>query len=129
MLLVIRVVYPHQRLGRVEVVEQAPGGQGAAGQVAEAALGQLVEGDDAEELLGEQRHLWQRLLADVLGQGRLQLMLEVGFAGRSEKRHGDAPLDLLLVEAPRVLAGRRLHRRGSKQSRPCWKPGSTHDDR
>lgn len=43
--------------------------------------------DDAEELLGEQRDLWQGLFADVLRQGRLQLMLEVGFAGCGEERH------------------------------------------
>jgi hypothetical protein len=97
MLLVIRVVHPHHRLGGVETLEQAPGRQGAAGQVAEAALGEFVEGDDAEELLGEQGHLWQDLLADVLGQRRLQLMLEVGLAGSSEERHGDAPLVLLFV--------------------------------
>jgi hypothetical protein len=31
--------------------------------------------------------LWQCLFPDVLRQGRLQLMLEVGFAGCGEKRH------------------------------------------
>jgi hypothetical protein len=32
--------------------------------------------------------LWQCLFTDVLRQGRLQLMLEVGFAGRRKERHG-----------------------------------------
>lgn len=82
-LFVVAVVHAHQRLA-IEALEQAPGRKGAAGQVAKAALGQLNEGDDAEELLGEQGHLWQRLVAEVLGQGRLQLMLEVGLAGSSE---------------------------------------------
>ena len=107
-LFVVGVVHAHQRLA-IEAFEQAPGRKGAAGQVAKAALGQLIEGDDAEELLGEQGHLWQRLVADVLGQGRLQLMLEVGLAGSSEERHGDAPLVLLFVLGAR--------RRASKQSR------------
>jgi hypothetical protein len=39
----------------------------------------------------------------VLRQGRLQLVLEVGFAGRGEERHVDAPLDLLFE-----LGARRL---------------------
>ena len=36
--------------------------------------------------------MWQRLLTHVLCQGRLQLVLEVGFAGRRKERHGCAPL-------------------------------------
>ncbi|MDT4823321.1 hypothetical protein FQZ97_565440 [compost metagenome] len=91
-LLVVGVEYPHFRAGGVEAFHQAPGRQGAADQVGQATLGQFVERDDAEELLGEQGYLWQRLFADVLRQGRLQLMLEVGFAGCREGRHGFAPL-------------------------------------
>ncbi|MCY1495959.1 hypothetical protein D9M68_298730 [compost metagenome] len=91
-LLVVGVEYPHFRAGGVEAFHQAPGRQGAADQVGQATLGQFVERDDAEELLGEQGYLWQRLFADVLRQGRLQLVLEVGFAGCGEGRHGCAPL-------------------------------------
>jgi len=50
-------------------------------------LGQLVQGNDAEELFSEQRHLWQCLFSDVLGQCRVQVVLEVGFAGCGEERH------------------------------------------
>ncbi|MNN87143.1 hypothetical protein D3C81_2046550 [compost metagenome] len=92
MLLIVGVEYPHFRAGGVEALHKAPGRQGAADQVGQPALGQFVERDDAEELLGEQGYLWQRLFADVLRQGRLQLMLEVDFAGCREGRHGFAPL-------------------------------------
>ena len=85
--LVIGVVHAHLRVLGVEALDDAPGREGAAGQVGKPALGEFVQRDDAEELFGEQRHLWQGLFADVLRQGRLQLMLEVGFAGRGEERH------------------------------------------
>ncbi|MDT4802000.1 hypothetical protein FQZ97_347150 [compost metagenome] len=94
-LLVVRVEHLHLRLRRLEALHQPPGRQGAADQVGQPSLGEFVESDDAEELFGEQRHLWQRLFADVLSQSRLQLMLEVGFAGHGEERHADTPLDLL----------------------------------
>ena len=85
--LVIGVEHPHLRLGRVEALQQAPGRQRAAGKVGHAPLGEFVQRNDAEELLGEQRHLWQCLFTDVLRQCRLQLVLEVGFAGCGEERH------------------------------------------
>ncbi len=85
--LVIGVVDPDLRVGMFETLQQAPRGQGAACQVGKPPLGEFVEGNDAEELLGKQRHLWQCLFADVLSQCRLQLMLEVGLAGCGEERH------------------------------------------
>ncbi len=91
-LLVVRVERADLGLGGIEAFQQAPRRQGAAHQVGQAPLGEFVEGDDAEELIGEQGYLWQDLLADVLRQCHLQLMLEVGFAGRGEERHGCAPL-------------------------------------
>ncbi len=84
---VIGVVHAYLRGLGVETLDDAPGRQGAAGQVGKPALGEFVQRDDAEELIGEQRHLWQGLFADVLRQGRLQLVLEVGFAGCGEERH------------------------------------------
>ena len=87
MAFIVRVVHAHLGLGVVEALKQAPGRQRTAGQVGKPALGQFVEGNNAEELLGEQRHLWQCLLADVLRQCRLQLVLEVGLAGCGEERH------------------------------------------
>jgi len=87
MTFVIGVVHPHLRLGVIEALKQAPGRQGATGQVGKATLGQFVQGNDAEELLSEQRHLWQCLFTDVLRQCRLQLMLEIGLAGCGEERH------------------------------------------
>jgi hypothetical protein len=90
----------------IEALKQAPGRQGAAGQVGKATLGQFVQGNDAEELLSEQRHLWQCLFADVLRQGRLQLMLEVGLAGCGEERHlWYSAWALLLMEASRIPRG------------------------
>ncbi|RMN69924.1 hypothetical protein ALQ54_05713 [Pseudomonas syringae] len=85
--LVIGVVDPDLRVSMFETLQQAPRGQGAACQVGEPPLGEFVERNDAEELLGKQRHLWQCLFADVLSQCRLQLMLEVGLAGCGEERH------------------------------------------
>ncbi|MCY1420974.1 hypothetical protein D9M71_366140 [compost metagenome] len=85
--LVIGVVHANLGLGVVETLQHAPGRQGATGQVGKPALGKFVQRDDAEELLGEQRHLWQCLFTDVLRQGRLQLVLVVGFAGCGEERH------------------------------------------
>ncbi len=87
MTFVIGVVDPHLRLGVIKALKQAPGRQGATGQVGKATLGQFVQGNDAEELFSEQRHLWQCLFTDVLRQCRLQLMLEVGLAGCGEERH------------------------------------------
>ncbi len=84
---VIGVVDAHLRLRVIEALKQAPGRQGAAGKVGQPALGKFIEGNDAEELFSEQRHLWQCLFTDVLRQCRLQLMLEVGFAGCGEERH------------------------------------------
>ncbi len=84
---VIGVVDPHLRVRGVEALDDAPGGQRAAGQVRQPALSEFVQRDDAEELFSEQCHLWQGLFVDVLRQGRLQLMLEVGFAGCGEERH------------------------------------------
>jgi len=75
------------RVFGVEALDDAPRRQGTAGQIRKPALGEFVQRDDAEELIGEQRHLWQGLFADVLRQGRLQLVLEVGFAGCGEERH------------------------------------------
>ncbi len=94
-LLVVRIEHPHLRRAALEILQQPPGRERAADQVGQPALDQLVEGDDAEELLGEQRHLWQRFFVDVLRQRRLQLVLEVGLAGCAEERHVFAPLDLL----------------------------------
>ncbi|MCY1425831.1 hypothetical protein D9M71_416320 [compost metagenome] len=91
-LLVVGVVDLHFRLAGVEALEHAPGRQGAADQVGQPALGQLIEGNQTEELLGELGHLWQPFLAHMLRQGRLQLLLEVGFAGRGEERHVGTPL-------------------------------------
>ncbi|RMR97177.1 hypothetical protein ALP75_200938 [Pseudomonas syringae pv. actinidiae] len=85
--LVIRVVDAHLRVSVFETLQQTPRRQGAACQVGQTPLGEFVEGNDAEELLGKQRHLWQCLFADVLSQCRLQLMLEVGLAGCGEERH------------------------------------------
>ena len=85
--LVVGVEHPHLRLGRVETLQQAPRRQRAAGEVGHAPLGKFIQRNDAEELLSEQRHLWQCLFTDVLRQCRLQLMLEVGFAGCGEERH------------------------------------------
>ncbi len=87
MTLVIRVVGANLWLGVVKTLQQTPGREGAAGEIGEPTLGQFVQGDDAEELLSEQRHLWQCLFVDVLRQCRLQLVLEVGFAGCGEERH------------------------------------------
>mgnify|MGYP002714469878 CR=1 FL=1 len=53
MLLVIGVERAYLRLGVIELLQHAPGRQGAADQVGQAPLGQLLEGDDAEELFGE----------------------------------------------------------------------------
>ncbi|MNM98911.1 hypothetical protein D3C81_1114550 [compost metagenome] len=91
-LLVVRVVHQDFRLAGVEAFQHAPGRQRAADQVGQPALGQFVEGNQAEELLGEQGDLWQPFLAHMLRQGRLQLLLEVGFAGRGEERHVGTPL-------------------------------------
>jgi len=85
MTFVIGVVDPHLGFGVVEALKQAPGRQGATGQVGKATLGQFVQGNDAEKLFSEQRHLWQCLFTDVLRQCRLQLMLEVGLAGCGER--------------------------------------------
>ncbi|MNO19958.1 hypothetical protein D3C76_97020 [compost metagenome] len=87
MTLVIRVVDAHLRLRVIEALKQAPCRKGAASKVGQPTLGQLVKGNDAEELFSEQRHLWQCLFTDVLRQCRLQLVLEVGFAGCGEERH------------------------------------------
>ena len=87
MTFVIGVVDPHLRLGVVKALKQAPRRKSATGQVGKATLGQFVQGNDAEELFSEQRHLWQCLFTDVLRQCRLQLMLEVGLAGCGEERH------------------------------------------
>ena len=84
---VIRVVDAHLRLRVIEALKQAPRGKSTASEVGEATLSQLVQGNDAEELFSEQRHLWQCLFTDVLRQCRLQLVLEVGFAGCGEERH------------------------------------------
>jgi len=84
---VIRVKDPHLRLGRVETLQQTPGRQRAACQVGHPTLSEFIQRNDAEELLSEQRHLWQCLFTDVLRQCCLQLMLEVGFAGCGEERH------------------------------------------
>ena len=94
---IIGVEYPHFGLGRFKTLQQPPGRQGAADQIREATLGQLFEGDDAEELLGEQGYLWQSLFTDVLRQRRLQVVLKIGFAGRRKERHGFAPFGLLFV--------------------------------
>ncbi|MNE64731.1 hypothetical protein D3C80_1601570 [compost metagenome] len=105
MTLVIGVVDANLGLGVIETFDDAPGREGATGQVRHTALGEFVQRDDAEELFGEQRHLWQCLFADVLRQGRLQLMLEVGFAGCGEKRHlWYSAWALLLSEASRASA-------------------------
>ncbi|MNG33015.1 hypothetical protein D3C84_1191600 [compost metagenome] len=71
----------------IEALKQAPRGKSTASEVGEATLSQLVQRNDAEELFSEQRHLWQCLFTDVLRQCRLQLVLEVGFAGCGEERH------------------------------------------
>lgn len=84
---VIGVVDAHLRVRVIEALKQAPRRKGAAGEVGQPTLGQLVQGNDAEELFSEQRHLWQCLFTDVLRQCRLQLVLEVGFAGCGEERH------------------------------------------
>ncbi|MCY1457855.1 hypothetical protein D9M71_751820 [compost metagenome] len=84
---VIGVVDSHLRLRVIEALKQAPCRKGAASKVGQPTLGQLVKGNDAEELFSEQRHLWQCLFTDVLRQCRLQLVLEVGFAGCGEERH------------------------------------------
>ncbi|VXC89677.1 hypothetical protein PSEUDO9AZ_20590 [Pseudomonas sp. 9AZ] len=94
---IIGVEYPHFGLGRFKTLQQSPGRQSAADQIREATLGQLFEGDDAEELLGEQGYLWQSLFTDVLRQRRLQVVLKIGFAGRRKERHGFAPFGLLFV--------------------------------
>jgi len=52
-LLVIGVEGAHLRLGVIELLQHVPGRQGAADQVGQTPLGQLLEGDDAEELFGE----------------------------------------------------------------------------
>ncbi len=87
MTLVIRVVDAHLRLRVIEALKQAPRRKSTASEVGEATLSQLVQRNDAEELFSEQRHLWQCLFTDVLRQCRLQLVLEVGFAGCGEERH------------------------------------------
>lgn len=87
MTLVIGVVDAHLRLRVIEALKQAPRRESTASEVGEATLSQLVQGNDAEELFSEQRHLWQCLFTDVLRQCRLQLVLEVGFAGCGEERH------------------------------------------
>ncbi len=84
---VIGVVDTHLRLRVIEALKQAPRRESTASEVGEATLSQLVQGNDAEELFSEQRHLWQCLFTDVLRQCRLQLVLEVGFAGCGEERH------------------------------------------
>ncbi len=72
---------------RLEALQQAPGGQGRADQVAHASLGEFGQRNDAEELLGEQRQLGKQLSVYVLCQRRLQLLLEIGLAGSGEERH------------------------------------------
>lgn len=57
-LLVVGVVYADFGLVAVEALQQAPGGKGATDQVGKPTLGQFIEGDQAEELFGEQRDLW-----------------------------------------------------------------------
>jgi hypothetical protein len=55
--------------------------------------------------------LWQRLFAHVLRQGRLQLVLEVGFAGRRKERHGYSSIGLVVRQkapARRLVFYRRL---------------------
>ncbi|MNT98204.1 hypothetical protein D3C72_2407340 [compost metagenome] len=71
----------------IEALKQAPRRKGTASEVGQPTLGQFIQGNDAEELFSEQRHLWQCLFTDVLRQCRLQLVLEVGFAGCGEERH------------------------------------------
>jgi hypothetical protein len=65
------------------------------------------------DLFGEQGHLWQCLLTHVLRQGRLQLVLEVGFAGRRKERHGFAPLgwwfDRTSGSLPLVVSSTLVH--------------------
>ncbi|MNN09829.1 hypothetical protein D3C81_1227330 [compost metagenome] len=84
---VIGVVDAHLRLRVIEALKQAPRRKGTASEVGQPTLGQFIQGNDAEELFSEQRHLWQCLFTDVLRQCRLQLVLEVGFAGCGEERH------------------------------------------
>ncbi len=72
---------------RLETLQQAPGGQGRADQVAHSSLGEFGQRNDAEELLGEQRQLGKQLSVYVLCQRRLQLLLEIGLAGSGEERH------------------------------------------
>ncbi len=86
-LFVVRVEYLHLGRGRVETLQQAPTGQGGADQVGHASFGEFGKCDDAEELFGEAPYLRQKRLVDVLCQGCLQLLLEVGFAGRCKERH------------------------------------------
>ncbi len=82
MLFIIGIEDLHFRHGGVEALEQPPAGQRRANQVAHAPLGQLGQGDDAEELFGEQFKLGQDFRVYVLGQRCLQLLLKVGLAGR-----------------------------------------------
>ena len=87
MTFVIGVVDAHLRLRVIEALKQAPRRKSTASEVRQPTLGQFIQGNDAEELFSEQRHLWQCLFTDVLRQCRLQLMLEVGLAGCGEERH------------------------------------------
>ncbi len=82
MLLIIGIEDLHFGHSGVEALEQPPAGQRRANQVAHAPLGQLGQGDDAEELFGEQFKLGQDFRVYVLGQRCLQLLLKVGLAGR-----------------------------------------------
>ena len=91
MLFIIGIVDTHFRVHRIETFQQSPGGQRAAYQVREPSLGQLIQRDDAEELLREDPDLGEGLLAYVLRQCRFQLLMKIGFAGRAEERHRFAP--------------------------------------
>ena len=87
-LFVVGVERPHHGLA-TKCLQQPPGGQGAAFQVAQAILLQLLERRDGEELFGEAHEPRQRLGLDMPGQGVLKLLVKIGLAGCTEERHGD----------------------------------------
>ncbi|MNN03753.1 hypothetical protein D3C81_1164580 [compost metagenome] len=89
---VVGVEQQHLRCRRVEAAEQAPGRQAAAGQIGQAALAQLVEGDAGEEATGEHRHLRQLRRIELARQHLEQLAVKIVALRRAEESHGPSPL-------------------------------------
>src|SRR5690606_25364943 len=88
MLLVVGIEDLHDGLA-TERLQQAPGRQRAALQVAQTMLLQFIERRDGEELLGKASQLLQPLGFDVPGKRLLQLSVKLALVGCTEERHGN----------------------------------------